>query len=117
MSAQNDVELTAAKTEPTKGFIAVSAKIAADPDKTTTIFRRFDELAARTLLLYEVELTELEEELRQCDEEDKRAKDQASVECQRDWREFVRGSKEDGREKRKMELVMTIRARLERYCK
>jgi hypothetical protein len=42
------------------GFPRVADKIASDPDKTTTIYRRFDRLSARNLLFLEAEITELE---------------------------------------------------------
>jgi hypothetical protein len=111
----HDVELAAIDTIPAKGFASVSSKIASDPDKSTTIYRHFDELSARNLLFYQAELAELEEEQRQCDVEDKTARDQPSVECQRDWREFVSCAENGGREKRKMELAMRIRAVLMKY--
>jgi len=99
----------------TKGFIAVTSKIASDPDKSTTIYRRFDALSARNLIFYQAELAELEDLQRQYDEEDCKAGDAASIECQRDWEAFVRCAREEGREKRKMEVAMKIREVLERY--
>jgi hypothetical protein len=100
---------------PAKGFASVSSKIASDPDRSTTIYWRFDNLSVRNLLFYQAELAELEEEQRQLDEEDKKVRDQASLECQRDWKEFARCAEDDGREKEKMELAMKIRGTLEKY--
>jgi hypothetical protein len=102
---------------PCKGFIAVTATIASEPDKSTTIFRRFDALSARNLLFYQAELAELEELQKQYDEEDQKARDEASIECQRDWEAFVRCAKNEGREKRKMDLAIEIRTTLEKYRK
>ncbi|RDL30108.1 uncharacterized protein BP5553_10386 [Venustampulla echinocandica] len=101
-----------------EGFIGLTAKIAADPDKSTTIYRRFDALSARNLLFYQAELAELEERQNQYDKEDRKARDQlnqASIECQHDWETFANYAKEVGRERSKMELAMKIRTTLEKY--
>jgi hypothetical protein len=117
-----DIELAHQSAKnPARGFALVASKIATDIDKTTTIYRRFDELSAWNLLFYEAELAELEDAQRQYDEADRNVKDQASIECQRDWSEFERhaGEEENGmlqkREKEKMELAMKIREKLEKY--
>lgn len=117
-----DIELAPPSAKKSiRGFALVASKIASDIDKTTTIYRRFDELSARNLLFYQAELAELEDAQRGYDEEDRNAKDQASIECQRDWSEFERhaGEEENGmmqrREKEKMELAMKIRDKLEKY--
>jgi hypothetical protein len=103
---------------PQRGFALVASKLASDIDKTTTIYRRFDELSARNLLFYQAELAELEEQQKEYDDEDKNARDQVSIECQKDWNEFVRNAKEGNeREKEKMELAMKIREKLEKYRK
>jgi len=98
-----------------KGFSAVASKIAADPDKTTTIYRRFDKLSARNLLFYQAELAELEGQQEVLDSEDRNATDEYSDNCQRDWRWFEKGAKVEGREQKKMELAMRIRHTLEKY--
>jgi len=46
-----------------KGYPQLSAFIAYDPDRTTTIYRRFERLTAQTLLYMESEIAELEVEL------------------------------------------------------
>jgi hypothetical protein len=97
----------------------MASKIASDIDKTTTIYRRFDELPSRNLLFYQAELAELEDLQREYDKEDLNEKDQVSIECQRDWSEFDKHAAEEGlvqkREKEKMELAMKIREKLEKY--
>ncbi|TVY16396.1 hypothetical protein LARI1_G007412 [Lachnellula arida] len=101
-----------------KGFIGLAAKIAADPDKSTTLYRRFDALSARNLLFYQAELAELEEQQNQYDTEDQKARDQLnqeSIECQHDWETFTNRAKDAGRERSKMELAMKIRITLEKY--
>jgi len=49
-----------ARLKPIDGFPLVADKITSDVDKTTTIYRRFDRLSARNLLLLQAELAELE---------------------------------------------------------
>ena len=101
----------------------MASKIASDIDKTTTIYRRFDELSARNLLFYQTELAELEDLQREYDEVDRNAKDQAAIESRGDWNKFVCHASEveigrvQKREKEKMELAMKIRGKLEKYRK
>lgn len=112
----SDIEL--AHPNPCDGFIAVSSKIASDPDKSTTIYRTFDALSARNLIFYQAELAELEHQQKHHDEEDRNARERGEKEpilCQRDWETFVRSSQNDGREKQKMDLAMRIREVLEKY--
>lgn len=114
-----DIELGQSVKKQGRGFALVASKIASDTDKTTTIYRRFDELSARNLLFYQAELAELEDLQREYDKEDVNAKDHVSIECQRDWSEFAKHAAEEGlvqkREKEKMELAMKMRETLEKY--
>jgi hypothetical protein len=123
-----DIELasrdsTSQVVNPTRGFALVASKITSDSDKTTTIYRRFDELSARNLLFYQAELAELEEQQRGYDDVDRNLKDATSIECQRDWNEFVKRAKDktggevNKREKQKMKLAKKIRKKLEKYRK
>lgn len=118
MSA-SDIELAQRNVVHTRGFALVASKLNSDPDKTTTIYRRFDSLSARNLLFYEAELTELEEKQRHYDIEDSNATDKTSIECQRDWNRFAETAKREngtgGREEEKMKLAMKIRELLEKY--
>ena len=68
----NDVESASSKLHPRNGFAAVADKVAQDVDKTTTIYRRFDRLSARNILLLQAELAELEDQQDKCDLEDYR---------------------------------------------
>lgn len=54
------------------GYPRFSAFISADPDKSTTIFRRFERLSARNLLYLESELADLEAEQDRLDLESRR---------------------------------------------
>lgn len=118
MSAR-DIELAQRDVACTRGFALVASKINSDADKTTTIYRRFDELSARNLLFYQAELAELEEQQRREDKVDSAAKDEASLECQSDWNRFAKAAKStdvaNRREAEKMKLAMMIRERLEKY--
>ncbi|KAL2063967.1 hypothetical protein VTL71DRAFT_4461 [Oculimacula yallundae] len=111
-----DIELGSKNVIPKRGFALVASKIASDPDKTTTIYRLFDELSSRSLVFYQAELAELEEQLKDIDEEDSAARDDDSVQCQKEWSEFER-SAEQGikKEQRRMDRVMKIRGKLEKY--
>ncbi|EPE32086.1 hypothetical protein GLAREA_12168 [Glarea lozoyensis ATCC 20868] len=99
-----------------RGFAAVAEKIVFDPDRSTTIYRRFDKLSARNLLFYQAELAELEELQDKYDEEDCNEKDAISKECQRDWLELKKRATEGReREKARFGLCMEIREKVERY--
>lgn len=114
-----EIELGAKTDPPTRGFARVASKIAFDPDKTTTLYRRFDEFSARNLLWYQAKLSELEEQQKEYDNEDSNSNDEVSIECQRDWSEWVKhadgGSADRTRERNKMELAMEIRNTIEKY--
>jgi hypothetical protein len=111
--------------KPISGFPRVASKIASDPDKTTTIYRRFDRLSARNLIFLEAEIAELEAQLDKQDEEDRRAASQVVVECHSDWRKFERyanlkdtnGSPVDQNQVSKMELALKIRDKIKGYRK
>lgn len=83
---QAGVEL--ARLKPIDGFPQVADKIASDPDKTTMIYRRFDRLSARNLLLLQSELAQLEALQNRYDTEDLKKRDQITIDCHRDWGEF-----------------------------
>jgi len=57
------------KPEPPFGYPLFAFRIAEDKDKFTTIYRRFERLAARNLLYFEAELCELEAKQDQLDED------------------------------------------------
>ena len=63
-----------------RGYPQLSALIAADEDKSTTIYRRFERLAARNLLYLESELTKLEAEQDRLDEESREDGDKVAAE-------------------------------------
>jgi hypothetical protein len=89
----DDIELSSRELQPIGGFPSVADKIASDVDKTTTIYRRFDKLSARNILLLQAELAELERLQDRYNAEDrKRMDDEVVTEGQRDWREFEKNA-------------------------
>jgi hypothetical protein len=111
--------------KPIDGFPLVADKIASDADKTTTIYRRFDRLTARNLLLLQAELAELETLQNRYDAEDLKKRDQVTIECHRNWVEFEKYSsatENNGQptwpdQREKMRLVMKIQEKLKEYRK
>jgi hypothetical protein len=122
MTSSRSIELEERQVVRLKGFARVAEKIAFDPDKTTTIYRRFDRLSARNLLFLQAELAELEHSLAKHDLEDSR-RNPLSFETQSDWAQFAQNAAQkdnDGhpaspREKEKMDLAMRIRTKLKEY--
>jgi hypothetical protein len=112
-----------ARVKPINGFPRVADKIASDPDKTTTIYRRFDRLSARNLLFLEADIAELEALQNKYDADDLVAADQVVIESHSDWRKFERYASEkdqDGRHTQssqaaKMKLALKIKGKLKEY--
>ncbi|KAK9790475.1 putative DUF6594 domain-containing protein [Seiridium cardinale] len=112
-----------ARREPINGFPRVANKIASDPDRTGTIYRRFDRLASRALLLMEAEIAELEALQDKYDEEDRLRGDRLSGESRSKWSTFEKQASEKDNngimvnpaEAKRMELAMVIRDKLEKY--
>ncbi|KAH6663075.1 hypothetical protein B0J14DRAFT_280064 [Halenospora varia] len=109
--------------KPVNGFPRVADKIASDPDKTTTIYRRYDRLSARNLLFLEAEIAELEAQQNKYDNDDLVAINQVGIECHSDWTKFERYANEkDGNGKHtqqrqavRMELALKIKGKLKEY--
>src|SRR4051794_27305664 len=113
-SKVSDLELGDAPQHRLIGYPSLAALIVSDPDRTTTIFKRFDRLAARNLLYLQSELAELQAEQDRFDKEDffERVADENALltkQCARNWSDFKRHAATDGRQKERMELVMRIR--------
>jgi hypothetical protein len=109
--------------DPINGFPRVAEKLASDPDRTTTIFRRFDRLSARNLLLLETELAELEAEQDRLDCEDKKLISMEIRKCHSDWTIFeALGTEKDAHgtptnpgQAKKFKLAMKIREKIKDY--
>ncbi|KAF2269358.1 hypothetical protein CC78DRAFT_612345 [Lojkania enalia] len=104
------------KMDHLTGFPSLAAFIASDRDKTTAIFRRFDELAARNLLYYQSELAELESKLRAFDQHDLNA-DMETKQCARTWEHFRKAAAQEHNiiQKERMELMQRIRRTMKEY--
>lgn len=100
------------------GYASLAQFIASDPGHSTSIYRRFDYLAARDLLFQQSELVELEAELRAFDQEDLRhaQDDDDSV---RDIELFKKRAAADAQSKEayRLQLHERIREKLKQYRK
>ncbi|KAI0021091.1 hypothetical protein F4780DRAFT_298916 [Xylariomycetidae sp. FL0641] len=111
--------------EPIDGFPRVAYTInSIDNDKTATIYRRFDRLSARNLLLMEAEIAELEALLDRYDNEDlQRRYDHKVMNSHADWAHFeqLAGAKTNTDEytnpdqAKRMALCLKIRGKLKEY--
>ena len=117
MSQSLDVELATSDKEYPNGFASVAAFIAKDPDNTSTIYRRFDRLAARNLLYLQSKLQNLEATQDQLDDEDLRTDDVESKKAATSWEDFERLAKTQGREreKKRMEVAEQIEIAISKY--
>ncbi|ERF74840.1 hypothetical protein EPUS_03224 [Endocarpon pusillum Z07020] len=111
-----DAEKDAVEVKYVHGYPTLAAFIASDPGHSTAIYRRFDFLSARTLLLLQSELVELEAQLRVLDQEDLQNDDEEVTECARDWNVFEEKAKvAHSRAEKRMQLSLLIRAKLKEY--
>lgn len=92
------------------GFPSLANFIASDSDGTSTIFKRFNRLAARNLLNLQSELAELEARLDDFDDKDRENRD--SLQSLRNWRDFKDRNDEDS-ERRK--LLQDIQKTVKEY--
>lgn len=113
---RSDPEKDAVEVKYVHGYPTLAAFIASDPGHSAAIYRRFDFLSARNLLLLQSELVELEAQLRVLDQEDLHNDDGEVNDCARDWAVFEEKAKDtnSGAEKR-MKLSLLIRAKLKEY--
>ncbi|KAK8110414.1 uncharacterized protein PG998_006871 [Apiospora kogelbergensis] len=82
------------KPEPINGFPKFAYAVTEDPDRTGTIYRRFDRLSSRNLLLMESEIAELEYLQDKYDEEDRVRYTPATAKSYSDWATFEKLAKE-----------------------
>ncbi|KAJ4355439.1 uncharacterized protein N0V89_003455 [Didymosphaeria variabile] len=109
----SDIELRFHKLS---GFPSLASFIASDRDRTTFVYKRFDELAARNLLYLQSELAELQSKQRGFDDDDLVA-DLATKQCARNYAEFMRAAKDAGneRQKERKALMLEIRQTMKDY--
>ena len=110
----NDPEHGKIQVRYVKGYPSLAAFIASDPDKSSSIYRRFDRLSARNLLYLQSELAELEARQDRLDEED-RKRTTAEKESACNWQVFKERAKCNPHEQERMEVVMQVRDKLKEY--
>ncbi|PTB49369.1 hypothetical protein M431DRAFT_9962 [Trichoderma harzianum CBS 226.95] len=99
-----------------EGFAQVARWIALDPDKETSIYRKFDELAARNLLYLQSELLVLENKLDQLDRSDAKSDDMDLADAIMTWETLERQYNAGSEKARvRMDLIVKIRAKLKEY--
>ena len=111
------------KPEPINGFPKFAYAVTEDPDRTGTIYRRFDRLSSRNLLLMESEIAELEYLQDKYDEEDRVRYTPVTAKSYSDWVTFEKLAKEktpsgeplNPQVHERMQLSLLIRQRLEKY--
>lgn len=103
---------------PAYGFASVADLIARDPDKSGTIYRRFDKLAARNLLYLESKLAVLEQKQEEFDEEDANGESFELRSAATSWEDFVQYAQDSNRPEHqtRMQLVTDIEETLQTYC-
>jgi hypothetical protein len=105
-------------TRYVQGYASLSAFIASDKDKSTAIYRRFDQLSARNLLYLQSELIDLQSQQEQLDIEDWNfQKSTAERAINRDWTVLRARAREVGneRERKRLHLIKEIREKLKEY--
>lgn len=92
------------------GYPSLAAFIASDKDGTTAIYKRFNRLAARNLLLLQSELADLQVQLDKFDLEDQGTAE--TLQSLRNWEDFKDRAATDPS---RMDLVKKIRETLKEY--
>ncbi|CAG5150508.1 uncharacterized protein ALTATR162_LOCUS2684 [Alternaria atra] len=97
------------------GFPSLAHFIASDRDRTTLIFKRYDELAARNLLYLQSELAGLQGKQRAFDQEDLMS-NLSTKQCARNYSDFkLAVQADDARQKDRWKLMKDIRETLKEY--
>jgi hypothetical protein len=92
------------------GFPSLAAFIASDRDGTSAIFKRFDRLAARNLLLLQSELAELQSRLDTFDRDDQRTRE--TLQSLRNWKDY---KSRNGIDSDRINLLKQIRTTMREY--
>jgi hypothetical protein len=97
------------------GYPSLAAFIASDRDRTTLVYKRFDELAARNLLYLQSELVELQAQQRAFDQEDLTA-DLATKQCSRTYSTLTKAvANDDQKQQQRWDLILKIRQAMKDY--
>ncbi|KAI8627956.1 hypothetical protein F5Y19DRAFT_440527 [Xylariaceae sp. FL1651] len=112
------------------GYAQWASWIASDTDNEPFVFRKFDDLAALNLLYLQSEMLEIETQLKKLDQEEVRQPDIESINATRQWEVLSAqcalseltdsestnlGSKAFIRAKKRMGLILRLRARIKEY--
>jgi hypothetical protein len=100
------------------GYPSLAAFIASDRDRTTLIYKRFDELAARNLLYLQSELAELQAKQQAFDQEDLYADMRTKQkQCARNYADIKLVAMQAGetKQKERWELAKQVREVLKEY--
>jgi hypothetical protein len=99
-----------------EGFADVARWIALDSDNETSIYRKFDELAARNLLYLQAELLVLETQLKDLDRSDAASDYMHLKDAVRTWETLAQWHQSGSNEARaRMDLIAQIRTKLKDY--
>ncbi|CAN9105265.1 unnamed protein product [Alternaria alternata] len=97
------------------GFPSLAHFVASDRDRTTLLYKRFDELAARNLLYLQSELAELEAKQCAFDQHDLTA-DLETKQCARNFADFQKAVQaKDTTQEERWQLMREIREKLKEY--
>lgn len=97
------------------GYPSLAAFISSDRDRTTLIYKRFDELAARNLLYLQSELAELQAQQRVFDQQDFTA-DLHTKQCSRNNTAFREAAEQnDQAQQQRWDLMLRIRQTMKEY--
>ncbi|KAF1842059.1 uncharacterized protein K460DRAFT_435383 [Cucurbitaria berberidis CBS 394.84] len=99
------------------GYPSLANFIASDRDRTTLIYKRFDELSARNLLYLQSELAELQARQQNFDQEDRKA-DLPTKQCARNFacfEEAASAAQNNAKQKARWELMIQIRQTIKEY--
>ena len=112
-----DVELATPKKEFPNGFASVADFIAKDQDNTSTIYRRFDRLAARNLLYLQSKLQKLEAIQDELDKEVLLTSGRRSKRAATSWEDFEDLARTGEDEKRRMDMAEELQRTMKAYRK
>jgi hypothetical protein len=99
---------------PFSGYATFSSFVASDPE--LSIFRGFQQLGSRNLLYLQSELLELENQLREFDQDDAQKADLDVMLSSKCWEVCSARAQEQPREAERMEVICRIRKLTKEYC-
>lgn len=118
--SSDDPEAKQKPKESLEGYADFSKYISSDDE--LFVFRRFGALGARNLLYLQAELQMLEARLDQLDREDQKELDTLPEDRKKkirypakSWESFQVEARQDGRQKRKMEILLRLRPLMKEY--